>query len=408
MPRSVYFSSERDRARVEYESFLGCFLRDSPIVARRGAPNVADLLFGDPHDPALPGIAEALHAQVDASASARYRYVHHVPEAREAATHALSLRTGLSFAANDLFLTTGAFSGLSLCLRAFCDPGREVIYFSPPWFYYRSMIKSVGAVPRRVSMDPDGWTIPLEELAAAIGPQTSAVIVNSPHNPSGRVLSDDELARLATVLSEASRRLCRDIPIISDEAYARIVYGRTDAPTPARHYAATVVVYTYGKILLAPSLRLGFVALAPGFPDVVRMRQMFDALQPIDGWLLPTGLVQRALPALENLCIDLQRLEQRRDRLCAALREGGYSVTPAEGTFYMLVGSPDLDDEAFSRDLERQDVLVLPGSTMEAPGKFRVSFTASDGMVDQACSLFRSGALSVRLSDRGSFGDTKR
>lgn len=391
MLSSVNFSSEGDRAREEYEAFLGCFLRESPVVARRGDPNVADLLFGDPHDPALPGIAEALHAQVEASASAGYRYVHHLPEAREAATHALSQRTDLPFAANDVFLNTGAFSGLSLCLRAFCDPGTEVVYLSPPWFYYRSMIKSVGAVPRSVALHPEGWTLPLDDVAAAIGPQTSAVIVNSPHNPSGRVFSDDEFAGLGTVLSEASRRLGRDIPIISDEAYARIVYGRAHAPTPARHYAATVVVYTYGKTLLAPSLRLGFMALAPGFPDIVRMRHMFDALQPIGGWLLPTCLVQRALPALENLCIDLQRLEQRRDRLCVALREGGYSVTQAQGTFYMLVGSPDPDDEAFSRYLERRNVLVLPGSTMEAPGTFRVSLTASDAMIDQACSLFRSG-----------------
>ncbi|MGZ8845117.1 MAG: aminotransferase class I/II-fold pyridoxal phosphate-dependent enzyme [Pyrinomonadaceae bacterium] len=387
----MQFSREGSRASAEYDAFLGCFLRESPVVARRGDPTVADLLFGDPHDPPLPGIAKALHAQVEATASAGYRYVHHLPEAREAATQALSQRTDLPFEADDIFLNTGAFSGLSLCLRAFCGPGTEVVYLSPPWFYYRSMIKSVGAVPRSVGLNPDGWTLPLDDLAAAIGSQTSAVMVNSPHNPSGRVFSDEEFAGLGEVLSEVSRRLGRHIPIISDEAYARVVYGRTHAPTPARHYAATVVVYTYGKTLLAPSLRLGYMALAPGFPDAVRMRHMFDALQPIGGWLLPSGLVQRALPDLENLCIELTPLEQRRDRLCVALREGGYSVTPAQGTFYMLVGSPDPDDEAFSRYLEGRDVLVLPGSTMEAPGTFRVSLTASDTMIDQACSFFRSG-----------------
>jgi aspartate aminotransferase len=389
--RSMRFSREAGRARAEYEAFLGSFLRESPVVARRGDPSVADLLFGDPHDPALPGIAQALYAQVEASASEGYRYLHHLPEAREAATQALARRTNLPFDANDVFLNTGAFSGLSLCLRAFCEPGTEVVYISPPWFYYRSMIKSVGAVPRMVRLTSHGWRLPLDDLAAAIGPQTSAVLINSPHNPSGRVFSEEEFAGLGWVLSEASRQLGRCIPIISDEAYARIVYGCVHAPTPARHYPATVVVYTYGKTLLAPSLRLGYLALAPGFPDTVRMRHMFDALQPISGWLLPSCLVQRALPALENLCVDLQRLKERRNRLCVALREGGYSVIPAQGAFYMLVDSPEPDDEAFSRQLERRDVLVLPGSTMEAPGTFRVSLTASDAMVDQACSVFRSG-----------------
>jgi aspartate aminotransferase len=387
----VQLSKTRECAHEEYEKFLGSFLRDSPVAARRGDPKVADLLFGDPHDPPLPGIADILHTQVESSHRLGYLYVHHIPEAREAAAQALSQRNNLRFATDDLFLNTGAFSGLMCCLQAFCDPNTEVIYLNPPWFYYRSMIKSVGAIPRGINLDPNGWTIPLKEVAAAIGTQTSAVLINSPHNPTGRVFSDDELASLAKVISDASHRLGRDIPIISDEAYARIVYECPHAPTLSRHYAATVVVYTYGKTLLAPSLRLGYMALAPGFPDAIRMRRMFDAIQPIGGWLLPTCLVQRALPKLEMLCVDLQQLQRRRDRLVTALQEGGYSVTPAKGTFYMLVGSPDADDEAFTRYLEERNVLVLPGSILETPGTFRVSLTASDAMVEQACDVFCSG-----------------
>lgn len=393
---SIELSRARECAREEYERYLGAFLRDSPVVARRGEPGVADLLFGDPHDPALPGIAEALHAQVEASARVGYRYVHHVPEARRAACEALSRRTGLGFEADDLFLNAGAFQGLVLSLQAFCDAGTEVVYLSPPWFYYRSMIKSLGAIPRGVDLEPDGWTVPFDELAAAIGPDTRAVLLNSPHNPSGRVLSDDELARVAETLSAASRRLGRDIPVISDESYARIVFGRDRAPTVARHYPATVVVYTYGKTLLAPSLRVGYMALAPGYPDAPRMRRMLDAMQPFAGWLLPVGLVQRSLPELEKLCIDVDRLERRRDRLVAALRQGGYPVIPAQGTFYMLVTSPDPDDEAFSRKLERHDVLVLPGSTLETPGTFRVSLTASDEMIDRACQVFQEGPEALK------------
>jgi aspartate aminotransferase len=134
------------------------------------------------------------------------------------------------------------------------------------------------------------------------------------------------------------------------------------------------------------------MALAPGYPDASRMRRMFDAIQPFAGWLLPVGLVQRSLPELEKLCIDIDRLERRRDRLVAALREGSYQVTPAQGTFYMLVTSPDPDDDALSRKLERRDVLVLPGSTLETPGTFRVSLTASDKMIEQASRVFRKGS----------------
>ncbi|QPJ64343.1 MAG: aminotransferase class I/II-fold pyridoxal phosphate-dependent enzyme [Candidatus Nitrohelix vancouverensis] len=388
---SVEFSSVREQAREEYEKFLGTFLRDSPVVARRGDPKVADLVFGDPHDPSLSGIAEALHAAVDVSADLGYRYLHHLPEAREAATDALSQRTGLNFESDDLFLNTGAFSGLVCCLQALCDPGSEALYLSPPWFYYRSMIKSVGAIPKGVDLNPEDWGLPLDAIKSAIGPKTSAVLINSPHNPSGKVLSDEELSALAEILTEASRRLGREIPIISDEAYSRIVFDQAHAPTPARHYAATIVLYTYGKTLLAPSLRMGYMALAPGFPDSARMRRMFDAIQPMGGWLLPTCIGQRALPQLENLCVDLEQIKRRRDHLVSALREGGYRVVPAEGTFYMLVDSPDPDDIAFSLYLESRDVLVLPGSVLETPGTFRVSLTASDRMIEQAAEVFRKG-----------------
>ncbi|NJM66098.1 MAG: aminotransferase class I/II-fold pyridoxal phosphate-dependent enzyme [Acaryochloris sp. RU_4_1] len=229
---TVKLSTMRDLARREYEEYLGTFLRDSPVVARRGEPDVADLLFGDPHDSSLPEIAGILQSQVEESQRQGYQYIHHLPEAREAAAHQLSVRTKLNFSSDALFLNTGAFSGLQCCLQVLCDANTEVLYLSPPWFYYRSMIKAVGAVPRGINLNRKDWSIPFDELAASIGQQTSAVLINSPHNPTGKVFSDEELAQLAEILSDASQRLGRDIPLISDEAYARIVLSMIMHPHP--------------------------------------------------------------------------------------------------------------------------------------------------------------------------------
>ncbi|QNK61063.1 aminotransferase class I/II-fold pyridoxal phosphate-dependent enzyme [Pedobacter sp. PAMC26386] len=388
---SIRTSATSEQARSEYEKFLGIFLRESPVIKRRGEPGVADLLFGDPHGQTLPEIADILHAQVDISHAAGFKYVHHIQSSREVAAELLARRSGIDFAADDLFFTTGAFAGLSCCLQALCDPFTEVVYLAPPWFYYESMIKSVGAIPRGVDLNLQDWSIPMSQFEAAIGSQTSAILINSPHNPTGKVFSSAELAELANIVAEASLRLGRTIPIISDEAYARIVYECDHAPSPAKFYPATVTIYTYGKTLLAPSLRIGYMALAPGFPEVEKMRHVLDALQPIGGWQLPGCILQRAVPHLENLCIDIAQLQRRRDSLVVALNEGGFRVTPAQGTFYMLVDSPEPNDEHFSRVLESRNVLVLPGSTMKIPGTFRVSLTASDAMIAQACEVFRSG-----------------
>ncbi|AMP98719.1 hypothetical protein AY601_1810 [Pedobacter cryoconitis] len=388
---SIKISENSAKAKAEYEQYLGLFLRESPVTKRRGEPGVADLLFGDPHGHSFPEIAEILHAQVDMSHSQGFKYVHHIESSRAAAANALSQRSGINYAAKDLFFTTGAFAGLSCCLQALCDPLTEVVYLGPPWFYYEPMIKSVGAIPKAVDLNPEDWSITMTQFEASIGPKTSAILLNSPHNPTGKVFSVQELLELTNIVAAASRKLGRTIPILSDEAYARIVFECSHAPSPAAFYPTTISIYTYGKTLLAPSLRIGYMALAPGFPEAEQMRRVLDALQPISGWQLPGCILQRAVPHLESLCVDIAQLKRRRDRLVEALREGGFKVIPSEGTFYMLIDSPDPSDEHYSRVLESRNVLVLPGSTMRIPGKFRVSLTASDQMIAQACEVFRSG-----------------
>ncbi|WP_222539174.1 aminotransferase class I/II-fold pyridoxal phosphate-dependent enzyme [Pedobacter polysacchareus] len=387
----IKLSESSEKARAEYEQHLGVFLRESPVTKRRGEPGFADLLFGDPHGHSFPEIAEILHEQVDISHHLGFKYVHHIESSRAAAASSLSQRSGIKYAAGDLFFTTGAFAGLSCCLQALCDPLTEVLYLGPPWFYYEPMIRSQGAIPKGVDLNPLDWSVSMSQFEAAIGPKTSAILLNSPHNPTGKVFSAQELLELTNIVAAASQRLGRTIPIISDEAYARIVFECSHAPSPAAFYPATISIYTYGKTLLAPSLRIGYMALAPGFPEAAHMRQVIDALQPISGWQLPGCILQRAVPHLESLCVDIAQLKRRRDHLVSALREGGFKVNPAQGTFYMLVDSPEPSDEHYSRVLEQRKVLVLPGSTMKIPGTFRVSLTASDEMIDQAAEVFRSG-----------------
>src|SRR5207245_790026 len=116
------------------------------------------------------------------------------------------------------------FGALATCIRAVSDPGDEVIYLSPPWFFYESMIRFAGAEPVRVDLSAPEFDLDAEAVAAAITPRTRAIIVNSPHNPSGRIYQTEALERLAAVLTEASELAGRAIYMLSDEAYCRIVY----------------------------------------------------------------------------------------------------------------------------------------------------------------------------------------
>ena len=286
-------------------------------------------------------------------------------------------------------MTAGAFGGLGVTIRALCDVGDEVVFLSPPWFFYELLIASAGATPVRVRLTPPDFDLDPDLIAAAITPRTRAVIVNSPNNPTGRIYRQPELAALARVLEDASARHGRPIILISDESYNRIVFDGIEFHTPALEYAATMTIYTYGKTLLAPGQRIGYAAMSPTFPDRETSKQRLMVQQVASGWGFPNALLQHSIADLESLSIDIAALQARRDRLVPAMQDLGYEVTRPEGTFYVMVRSPDPDDLAFTNRLAEMGALVLPGTIVETPGWFRLSLTASDAMVEHGIEVFR-------------------
>jgi aspartate aminotransferase len=347
-----------------------------------------DFLFGNPHEVAGRPYVDALVRAAEPTGPLHYAYTMNLPAAAEAVAAGLTERFGAPFDPQDVCLTNGNFAGLSVVLRTVCDPGDEVVYVSPPWFFYESLILSVGATPVRVLATPDTYDLDLDAIAAAIGPRTRALIVNSPHNPSGRIYPEDQLDGLARVLTEASERNGHPVFLVSDEAYNRIVFDGRTFPTPVTRYPYSFLLYTYAKTLLAPGSRLGYLAMPPTMPEREAFRVPLLVAQISTGWAYPISLLQYAVPELETLGPDLAALQRRRDTLVGALRAQGYDAMLPEGTFYVLVRSPLQDDRAFFDLLVKRGVYVLPGAVFEAPGRFRISLTANDEMVERAIPAF--------------------
>jgi aspartate aminotransferase len=160
--------------------------------------------------------------------------------------------------------------------------------------------------------------------------------------------------------------------------------------SPAALYQWTLISYSYGKVLLAPGQRLGYLALSPLMPTADRhaLRSVMFSAQMAHGWCFPNAVMQYAVPDLDNLSIDQMALTRRRDRLMAALLSARYSVLAPEGTFYLWTKWTDCDPQRQWNALADRDVFVLPGSMMNAPGYFRISLTASDEMVERALPAF--------------------
>jgi aspartate aminotransferase len=357
-------------------------------AARVGDPNIADLVFGNPHEMPLPQYVAALARQVEPRNKDWFAYKMSEPVATRTVAASLRARMGLDFSPDDVFMTNGGFAAIAACLRAVAGPGDEVIFLSPPWFFYELLVRAVGATPVRVHLVAPAFALDEHAIARAITPRTRALIVNSPHNPTGRINDEHELTRLSGMLTDASAHNGHPIALLSDEAYWKIVFDGRSVPSPAQYYPHTFVLYSYGKQLLAPGQRIGYIALPPTMPDRAALREAIMVAQCATGFAFPNALLQHALPEIEPLCVDLGALQRRRDRVVTALRDMGYETLRPAATFYVLARSPLADDLAFVDRLAELDTFVLPGALVEVPGWFRISLTANDAMIERALHAF--------------------
>jgi aspartate aminotransferase len=331
----------------------------------------------------MPAYVDALREQLVPRRRDWFAYKDSEPKSQITVARGLSKRTGMKWDPADVAMTNGGFAALAVAMRALVEPGDEVIFLSPPWFFYEFMVLAAGGVPVRLHLAPPAFEPDLDEIAAAITPRTRALIFNSPHNPSGRVYPLETLQALTATLTDASARIGHPVYLISDEPYNRIIFDGRDFHSPAEAYPHTVVTYSYGKQLLAPGMRIGYLTVPPTMPDREAFRETVYVAQFATGYAFPNALLQHAIEDLEVLSIDIPAMQRRRDRLVGALREIGYETTMPEGTFYVMARAPIADDVAFSDLLARHRVLVLPGTLVEVPGWFRISLTATDEMVDR-------------------------
>ncbi|HEX2052210.1 MAG TPA: aminotransferase class I/II-fold pyridoxal phosphate-dependent enzyme, partial [Actinomycetota bacterium] len=317
------------------------------------------------------------------------------PEATRVVAKSLSRQRGREFAPEQILLTNGVFAGLSIVLNALVDPGDEVLYISPPWFFYEVLIAAAGGRPVRVDADRTTFDLDIDAIRDAITDRTRGIIVNSPNNPTGVVYSAARLRELAVVLQEASERNGRPVYLFSDEAYNRIVFDGAGFASPTDHYDSALLLYTYGKTLLTPGERLGYIAVPPGMLHSTETLHALFVAQALTGWAFPVASLQHAMDDLENLSIDVGQLQSKRDRMVKELSAAGYNVNKPQGTFYLLLRSPWPDDLSFCLALAERDVFVLPGRTFEMPGYFRISLTASDDMISRSVPIFAEMATAA-------------
>lgn len=357
-----------------------------------GENAVCDFSIGNPDLPPPPAVGEGLREfaqHVDEPFSLGYMPNAGFGWARTQLAKHLSTEQGVNLAADDVMLTCGAAGGLNAIFKAILNPGDEVLTVSPYFVEYGSYAENHGGVFRTVPTQADTFALDLPAIAAAITPKTRAMIINSPHNPTGVIYSREELAGLVDILAVASERNGRPLYLIADEPYRFLTFDGADVPSLLPLYPYALLASSFSKNLSLAGERLGYVAASPLFAERAQLMAALILANRILGFVNPPVIGQHIMAKALGSQVDVSIYARRRELMASVLRDAGYDFRMPAGAFYFFPKAPGGDDVAFASRLTEERILVVPGSGFGCPGHFRMAFCVGEDVILRSAEGFR-------------------
>ena len=383
--------SKRIRTFMEQGSWIRKMFEEGiALKAQYGAENVFDLSLGNPVIEPPPRFFDRLREIADAPVPGMHRYMPNAgyDDTRAAVASQLTEETGLGFTRDEVVMTCGAGGALNVALRTLLDPGDEVIVFAPYFVEYRFYADNHGGTCRVVPSDQD-FLPDLAAFESALNPATRVVLINSPNNPTGVVYGPEILARLGEVIRKKEREFGREIFLVSDEPYRKLLFDGMEYPHVFRHHERTIVATSHSKDLALPGERIGYLAVNPGYPDIEELMDGLVFSNRILGFVNAPALMQHIVRDLQSVTVDVGVYQAKRDFMYEGLRAIGYSLVRPQGAFYMFPRCP-IDDVRFVSELAERRVLVVPGTGFGAPDHFRISFCVDDATLEGSLDGFRA------------------
>lgn len=317
-----------------------------------------------------------------------------VPELRHAIRAHQQRFYGLDFDADtEVLVTTGATEAIAASLLALCGPGDEVVTFEPYYDSYAACIAMAGARRRVVTLRPPHYAFDPDELRAAITPRTKLILLNSPHNPTGKVFDREELQLVAEVARE------HDLLVVTDEVYEHLVFEGSHMPiaTLPGMRDRTITISSGGKTFSFTGWKVGWLCAPPELVTAVKTAKQF--LTYVSG-----GPFQHAIAVGLGLGDDYfaaftAGMRDKRDRLCAGLADAGFDVFRPQGTYFVTADIRPFgehDGLAFCRALpERCGVVAVPNMVfyddVEAGAPLvRFACCKQPDVLDEACTRLKA------------------
>lgn len=349
--------------------------------AEIGAENVFDFSIGNPNTPAPEKVRQTLIKLLEKDSGIdlhSYTPAPGIPAARAAAAAQESKRAGYDIPADSIYLTSGASSSLAIVLSALVQPGEKVAVLAPFFPEYKVFAENAGA--ELVIVPPAGSDMQpfMSAFESAVEKGVAAVIINSPNNPSGAILSEQTLRVMSKILQVAEEESGRSIYLIADEPYRELVYGGAQVPFVPSFYHNTVVCYSYSKSMSLPGERLGYIMVPPCVKDAKRVFNAVCGAGRSLGYICAPSLMQHMLAECADITPDISTYAENREVLYTELTRLGFECVKPDGAFYLFVKAPNGESgDTFCENAKKFELLLVPSESFGVGGYARLAYCVS-------------------------------
>jgi len=363
--------------------------------AEIGPENVYDFSLGNPSVPAPAVVNDTIKELLDTQSSVLlhgYTSAQGDAGVRKVISDKINEDFGVGISPNLIYMTCGAAASLSICLKAIIEEekGDECIVFAPFFTEYRVFIENAGG--KIVISEPEDKTLQVnvEDFESKITPNTKAIIVNSPNNPSGVVYSEDKIKALCEVLKRKSEEYGRVIYLIADEPYRELVYSGVTVPYLMNYYDNTLVCYSYSKSLSLPGERIGYIAVSPKMEECTNIYLAVCGAGRSLGYVCAPSLFQQVIARCADAAVNVEAYKENRDILYNNLTAYGYECVKPDGAFYLFVKALEEDAYKFYERAKAHEILVVPCDDFGVKGYVRIAYCTDKSKVIGALPAFEA------------------
>lgn len=367
-------------------------------AAEIGSENVFDFSLGNPSVPAPESVHDSMRRLMEEMDSVQlhgYTSAIGAEPTRAAIAEDINKRFNAGISAQDIYMTCGAAASLTVTLHAILCPGDVCMTFAPFFPEYRVFVESAGAKLIAVPADLAQFQMNLEALTELITPETKAIIINTPNNPTGVVYTEENLNAFCDLLRTKAQEYGHPIYLLADEPYRELIYDdKTVVPYLPNLYDDTFVCYSFSKSLSLPGERIGYIVVSPKMADSRNVYAAICGSGRALGFVCAPSMAQRVVAENLGKTGDLSIYRKNRDLLYQALTDYGYHCIYPDGAFYLWVQALETDAKAFCQKARDYELLLVPSDSFGCEGYIRIAYCVTTEMIERSLPSFKKLAES--------------